>query len=78
MKKWLPKIGFVGLLLLLIGFFLFGLFMWWNPDCDGFSCIGFFVILAPFFLVGLSLLLIFIFVFCSTAIWSYIVKEKDE
>jgi hypothetical protein len=77
-KKWLPRLGYLGLFWLLIGVFLAAIFLWWNPECDGFSCLGFIMILAPFFTFGFLLLVIFILIFFAMSIRSYLLKNNYE
>jgi hypothetical protein len=75
MKKWLPRIGYLALFLLLMGILLLVIFLLWNPNCDGFACMGFVFILLPFFLFGIALLAIWLIVTIGIFIYSKFYKQ---
>lgn len=65
-----------GVALIPIGIALAGFFilLFINPDCDGFACMGYFILLVPFFLFGVSLLAIVLITVIVTEIYSRIKK----
>jgi hypothetical protein len=77
MKKWLPRIAYLALFLLVIGIFLLIVFLLWNPNCDGFACLGFIFILLPFFLFGIGLLGIWLLATLGFFIYSKFYKQQN-
>jgi hypothetical protein len=78
MKKGLPRIAYLGLGSLVFCILLLLLLLWWNPNYDGFACLGFVFILLPFFLLGIGLLGIWLIVTLCIFIYSKFYKQQDE
>ena len=60
----------IGVALIPIGIAIAGFFilLFINPDCDGFACMGYFMLLVPFFLLGVGLLAIVLITVIATEI----------
>jgi hypothetical protein len=79
MKKWLPRIAYLALFSLLAGVLLLLIFLLWNPNCDGFACLGFIFILLPFFLFGIALIVIWLIVtFCFFIYYKFYKQQNEE
>lgn len=64
----------IGVALIPIGIAVAGFFilLFINPDCDGFACMGYLMLLVPFFLFGVGLLAIVLITVIVTEIFKRI------
>lgn len=69
--RW-AGIALVPIAIAVAGFFFLLLI---NPDCDGFACLGYFMVLLPFFLFGVTVLVIVLVTVLVIKLYRGVIKK---